>query len=178
MFRNRARGGPTLVFRPIERRSQTFFWLSPISNVKFGLLGWGGHGPMAPPSTRPDQSAFTYLLRLPSGMHILEVLWRTHVLTCTTKQCSVEHKWGNCWNSWCVDSILNCLIIYRKKSIRPVLYLKIFSRSNSEIKIKRKLIVTLCFYNSLDHDALKTTPVLKSSLCQMDTYRGQMDRYI
>ena len=49
VFRNRARGGPTLVFRPIERRSWTFYWLSPISNVKFGLLRGGGPWPNGPP---------------------------------------------------------------------------------------------------------------------------------
>ena len=52
MFRNRARGEPTLVFRPIERCSRTFFGLSPISNVKFGLLG-GAMAQWPPPSTRP-----------------------------------------------------------------------------------------------------------------------------
>ena len=41
-------GGPNRIFRQTERRSRTFFWLSPISNVKFGVLRGGGHGPMPP----------------------------------------------------------------------------------------------------------------------------------
>ena len=51
-FRNHLRRGPNLVFRKIDRRSRTFFRLSPILNVTFGLLR-GVHGPMAPPKYAP-----------------------------------------------------------------------------------------------------------------------------
>ena len=52
VFRNPARGGGNPIFWQIERRSRTFFRLSPISNVKFGVLR-GGPWPNAPPLNTP-----------------------------------------------------------------------------------------------------------------------------
>ena len=50
MYLEIVRGGPNLVFWKIDHHSRTFFWLSPIYKVKFGLLE-GGAWPNAPLNT-------------------------------------------------------------------------------------------------------------------------------
>ena len=78
VFRNRARGGPTLLFRPIERRSRTFFGLSPISNVKFGLLRGGAMAQWPPPSTRPW--GYTLFLKFLNQDYVLNFFFSRNIM--------------------------------------------------------------------------------------------------
>ena len=54
VFRNRMRrGGPNPIFWHSELRLPTFFWLSPIPNVKFGVLRGGAMAQCPPPLNTP-----------------------------------------------------------------------------------------------------------------------------
>ena len=56
VFRNNSWGPKSVLWR-IDHHSQTFFQLSPMSKVKFGLLR-GNHGPMAPPLPWTSQNEY------------------------------------------------------------------------------------------------------------------------
>ena len=82
--RNRSRGGANLVFWKIDHHSQTFFWLNPISKVKFGLLsGGGGATAQCPPPNYTPGLKLHYITLSHIVAHPLEVSIKSQFVSIT-----------------------------------------------------------------------------------------------
>ena len=79
IFRNHSKGGPNLVFWKVDHHSQTFFQLSPISKVKFGLLTRESMAQYPYPKYAPEYRLTVMSFSLAQFKMLMwdEVMWKT-----------------------------------------------------------------------------------------------------